>query len=244
MNNASKLVIVTGGGRGIGAAAVKRLREDGYDVLYTSRSADAVKTDCLQLELSDPSSIVAFEQALRSRGRRIYGLVNNAAANETCRLEETVLFAEVMQRVLAVNLSGTARLTSALLDLIDRPGRIVNISSQLGRIGREGLSAYCASKFGLNGLTEAWSRELAETGLTVNAVAPGWIATDMAKADLSKQAERIGEDAETLSKQIRSSLDQRRMNTPEEVAGIISFLLSEDSSGITGRVIEMAGPSR
>jgi 3-oxoacyl-[acyl-carrier protein] reductase len=136
-------------------------------------------------------------------------------------------------------------LTQALVEAkkLSQDASIVNISSQLGSVGRAGYSAYCASKHGLNGLTKVWAAELGEQGIRVNAVAPGWIETEMTAADLSRAAKKRRVMPDALKKEIEGKLDLRRMNTPDEVAAIVAFLLSNESSGITGRIIEMAGPS-
>ncbi len=239
MSSSKKVVIVTGGSRGIGLAIVKKLRREGYAVIPTSTQP---RKGHFVLDLLKPSGVKSFMDLLRAADvNEIYGLVNNAGICEKCQigLREDA-FVESWSRIIQVNLTGAAELTHRLIAnniLQLKNGRIVNIASQLGKVGRAGFSAYCASKFGLIGLTEAWSREIAVGGTTVNAVCPGWIETEM----VAKELTHAGDDH--ARRQIASRLDQRRFNTPQEVANIVAFLLSTESSGITGRCIEMAGPS-
>ena len=255
MSQSKKIVIVTGGTRGIGRAIVKTLIVDGYYVIATGTKVvsyddympDEGSVHFFRLDLGSSSSISdCVDRMFDGFGDRdFYGLVNNAGICEASSMYSQESFMESWRRVIDVNLTGAAEFTHRI---ISRPkvhplGRIVNIASQLGKFGRAGYSAYCASKFGLIGLTEVWSREFAPRGTTVNAVCPGWIETDMTAQDLARMAKEMGKDPAPFRPELESCLDQRRFNTPEEVASIVAFLLSPASSGITGRAIEMAGPS-
>lgn len=248
-----KFVVVTGGTRGIGRAIVRRLLDDpeiGH-VRYTGTGGVQVRDRSLVEMGFDASRHQGDALNLESTAgygfvghlpKRIHGLVLNAAVCATAPLGATD-GPEVFERVLAVNLRGNYLLADELLPRIEDGGRIVAIASQLGVVGRAGYSAYCASKHGLIGMVKVWASELGGRGITVNAVCPGWIETEMTGADLARLAAEAGEDVDTYRRRITERLDLRRMNTPEEVAEIVAFLLSPRASGITGRTIEMAGPS-
>lgn len=256
-NPPKKSVLVTGASRGIGRAIAERLARDGYRVFGTATGvgseamspAEGVRMLPLRQEVAQSrADLIAWLHDELGAGC-LYGLVNNAAICETAPLgRPTAAFEEVLSRVLDANLGGVARLTHEFVATgkIGRsgvPASIVNISSQLGVVGRAGYSAYGASKAGLVSLTETWSRELGPKGIRVNAVCPGWIETEMTASDLARLAEEAGQDPAAYRAALEAKLDQRRFNTPAEVAAIVAFLLSPDASGITGRTIEMAGPS-
>ncbi len=243
-----KLVLVTGGSRGIGAAIVDRLLKDKYEVIYTStmpkkpsrrRNLHHAVIDFAQFDWTR-----ALVKTLQNDRSVLYGVINNAGICKTAPLGDAS-FPETWDTVIRTNLSGPADLVSELVraKLVADGGRIINISSQLGHVGRAEYSAYCASKAGIDAITKVWAAELGERRITVNTVSPGWIETDMTDDDLARLAKAAYESLAIFKRRITSKLDLRRMNSPEEVAGIVRFLLSEEGSGITGRDIRMAGPS-
>ncbi len=113
----------------------------------------------------------------------------------------------------------------------------MNIASQLGKEGRAGYSAYCASKFALIGLTKVWAKELGSRAITVNAICPGWVNTEMSRKDLARIAKEKGISTKTYYKQICEPLELKRFTDPAEVANLAHFLLSGEGKGITGRDI-------
>ena len=237
------LAIVTGGSRGIGAAIAEKLAADGHDVVINCASsvdkAEAVAEKCrahgvkavpMQWDVSDHA---ACDKALGEIKETLgvpYILVNNAGITRDAlmvRMKE-----EQFDDVIRINLKGAynmLQLCGAMM-MRAKKGRIVNISSISGMVGNFGQINYCAAKAGLIGMTKTAAKELGSRGITVNAVAPGFIDTDMT----AKLPEDIKENAK---KQIALG----RFGKPEEIAGAVSFLVSDNASFITGQTIVADG---
>lgn len=236
----SKKIIVTGGSRGIGKAIAETLLKSGYHVYICARNKENLHSaiDSLSkfgeinsavVDLSDKQSIKSFSDSFTGM---LYGLINNAAVYNIEHLSDDL---ETWDETLATNLSGVYWLTKFLLPKINNNGRIINIASQLGKSGRRGAGAYCASKFGLIGLTKCWAKELGDKNITVNAVCPGWIKTDMTEEEIIVRAKRKNISTNFFYEQIYQGLELKRMNTEMEIAYFVEFLLSEKASGISGR---------
>jgi NAD(P)-dependent dehydrogenase (short-subunit alcohol dehydrogenase family) len=258
MSKDSKIIIVTGGTRGIGAAIVARFLAAGWDVILTGTNVETAKTSAIELargmgpdstvpvgmelDLTDQESIGRFVERLRlTMPDGVDALVNNAGI---CHFEPTTGCNKHLAEILAVNLEGPQLLTGLLLQtgLIHRGGGIVNISSQLGLVTRPGYAAYCASKAGLNALTKVWASEVGALGIRVNAVCPGWVDTGITDIDLGRLAREKGKDPVLFRRELEESLDLKRLQRPEEVAELVLFLVSSQSAGITGQVVPLSGP--
>ncbi len=236
----SKVAVVTGGTRGIGKAIVERLLKDGFVVVFTGRSEESVAKAMegspngakgCACDVADVTAVRAlFEQVLKDYGR-IDVLVNNAGITR-----DGLVFRmkpEQWDEVLNTNLKGAFLCAqSAARPMIKNPegGRIINISSVIGLMGNAGQANYAASKAGLIGLTKSLAKEFASRNILVNAIAPGFIETDMTAVI-----------SEELKKKIHADIPLGRMGTPEQVASVCSFLAGPDSSYITGQVLTVDG---
>ncbi|KAB0659450.1 SDR family NAD(P)-dependent oxidoreductase [Burkholderia diffusa] len=237
-----KRVIVTGASRGIGRAIAEVLTLKQYDLdLMVSSEASAEELRCADFVKESGANVFAVDLASSEQigqfvaGWResFWGIVNNAGICKTFgMLDEGD---DPLNEVLSTNLTGPYLLTKGLLPRLSRPGRIVNIASQLGQEGRAGYSAYCASKFGLIGMTKCWAKELGAEGVTVNAVCPGWVGTEMSFKDVDRMAADLGMGSEQFYQDTCAPLELKRFNTPVEVANLVAFLLSDEASGVTGR---------
>ena len=231
--------LITGASRGIGAAIADRLREDGFFVVGTATSvagADAITARLgeqglgLQLDIASPESVTELFAQVSDLVSAPLILVNNAGItkdNLLMRMSESE-----WSEVLDTNLSGAFRLTKPLLRgmLKARWGRIINVGSVVGRLGNPGQGNYVASKAGLEGFTRSLAMEVASRGVTVNAVAPGFIVTDMTEALTQEQT------AAMLKR-----IPLGRMGETNEIAAAVSFLCSEQAGYITGQTLQVNG---
>ncbi|MFF0490170.1 SDR family NAD(P)-dependent oxidoreductase [Nocardia sp. NPDC004068] len=230
-----KTAVVTGGASGIGLGIAQRLRGDGFHVAVLDLNPDEDDDLAYRADVTRPDEIAAALNAVRAKLGPVTVLVN-AAGLEGFKRFQSIAFAD-WQRVLDVNLNGTFHCIQAVLpDMLDAGwGRIVNISSSSAHSGQPFMSHYVAAKSAINGLTKALALELGPSGITVNAVPPGFIDTPMLRK--SEQARLLGGSVEDHIKRT----PVRRIGTPQDIAATCAFLISEEAGYITGQIIGVNG---
>jgi NAD(P)-dependent dehydrogenase (short-subunit alcohol dehydrogenase family) len=237
--SAGRVALVTGGGRGIGRAIALALARDGFDVAVIGRSRAALDTVVREIggigrrsfasacDVTSAREVGAAVDAVRASLGRIDVLVNNAGIAESAPLKN--LDEAIWDRTIAVNLKGTYLCTRAVLE------------EMAGRVGFAYTSAYCASKHGVLGFTRAAALELARKGVTVNAICPGWVDTEMTASSIERIARTTGRSTEEARRTLEAMSPQQRLIRPEEVAAVAVFLASDAASGITGQAIDVDG---
>ena len=239
----NKIVLVTGAGRGIGASIAKRFASEGAEVIvnYSGNDEAAQKTvdeitatggqaQKYKCGVNDSESVkVMIDEIIKEFGR-IDILVNNAGITKDGLMLR--MTDEDFDRVIDVNLKGTFNCTKYVSKymLKQKSGKIINISSVVGLSGNAGQVNYSASKAGIIGITKSAAKELSSRGITVNAVAPGYVDTDMTKV-LS----------DNIRNEILKNIPLQRMGNVEDISNCVAFLASEDASYITGQVISVDG---
>lgn len=239
----NRVALVTGGSRGIGKSICLELAKAGYDIVtcYTSKSAEAEETVAAcktfgvnavayQANVANEADVTELFAQLKAQFGRIDVLVNNAGITKDdllLRMSE-----EAFMQVIDVNLKGAFLCCKAASKMMlkNKYGRIINISSVVGLGGNAGQANYAASKAGLIGLTKTIAKELGGKGITANAVAPGFIQTDMTD-QLSEEAQNFWEER----------IPRKRLGKPEDVATAVRFLASEEADYISGQVLAVDG---
>jgi 3-hydroxybutyrate dehydrogenase len=241
---AGKLALVTGGGRGIGAAIARMLATAGARVVVCGRNKvdlDAVAREiggvALQVDLSDRRET---DEVVASVGH-VDVLVNNAGAAESAALDRTT--DEMWDRIVELNATAPFRVTRALVPsmITAKWGRVVNVASNAGVSGYGYTAAYCAAKHALVGMTRALAIDLARTGVTINALCPGWVDTQMVEEAVTRIAEKTGRSEDEARTQLAAMSPQRRIITPEEVAHAALMLCHDGARGIHGQTIVIDG---
>ena len=237
-----RVALVTGGSRGIGAAIVKRLAKDGLHVVAMARSLDKLQSivgevesaggsaEAITCDIGDGKALAAAVEGIAEKHGRLDVLVNNAGITKDgllLRMED-----EDFDSVINTNLKSAfvSIRASARTMMRSKSGRIINISSVAGVMGNAGQANYAASKAGLIGLTKTVARELSGKGVTANAVAPGFITTDMTDVLHDK-----------IKEGVKQLIPLKRFGEAHEIAAAVAFLASEDAGYITGQVLLVDG---
>ena len=245
-------VVITGAAQGIGAAIAETLAHQGAVLTLAGRRQPVLETLAQRLQavtrcavvvidVSDAEAVAkGFAQARAALGP-VSMLVNNAGQAESAPFGKTS--PELWQRMLDVNLTGTFLCTQAALPdmLAARAGRIVNIASTAGQRGYAYVAAYVAAKHGVIGLTRALALEMAQKGITVNAVCPGYTETEILRQSINNVMAKTGRSEAEARAEFAQSNPQRRMVQPQEVADAVQWLCSDAAASITGQSISVSG---
>jgi len=251
----NRIAMVTGGGRGIGRAIALALAREGSRVVLAARTAQQVEDTAAEIgdeeialpvvcDVSDVANVqLMFSRVSVKFGRGPDILVNNAGIAESAPLAKTD--DDLWQRHLAINLYGTFYCTRAAMPaMIERGwGRVINIASIAGKTGAPYIAAYSASKHGVLGLTRSIAMEVAAKGITVNAICPGYVDTDMTTRGIENVTAKTGRSADQALDALKKMSPQNRLITVEEVAALAILLASEEGRGINGQAINIDGGS-
>jgi NAD(P)-dependent dehydrogenase (short-subunit alcohol dehydrogenase family) len=244
-------LFVTGGGGGVGRAIALRFGRDGYAVtvagrtLKTLQATAALVTGCggtARPEVCDVSLREDVQRAVQSAERELGPvdvLVNNAGVAESAPF--VAMDDGQWDRILAVNLNGTYHCMRTVAPGMfeRRSGRIINIASSAGKVGYPYTAAYVASKHGVVGLTRSVALEASSRGVTVNAICPGWIASDMTTRSVARIVASTGKTVDEARRMLEGMNPQGRLIAPEEVARVAAFLASADGAGTNGEAIDI-----
>ena len=242
---AGKLALVTGGGRGIGAACARSLAAAGAKVIVTGRTQadlDAVAKEIGGIAIAcDVADRGSTDRMLKELPGRVDVLVNNAGIAESAPLDRTS--DELWDRILEIDATAPFRLVRALVPAMVKAGwgRVVNIASNAGVSGYGYSAAYCAAKHAMVGFTRALAIDLARTGVTINALCPGWVRTQMSDEAVARIAKKTGRNLDEARATLEVMSPQRRMIEPEEVAHAAVMLCADASRGIHGQTIVIDG---
>ncbi len=251
-----RTAVVTGGGSGIGLAIARRLARGGFTVAITSRSLkrlraaarsaysqDGVRLHPYAMDVRRAAPVAkAFREIRRHLGPFDVVVANAGRSGVTpIRDRDERPFRDIVE----TNLTGTYRTVKDALPHLAPKGarRIVVVSSVLGKIGVAGYSAYCASKHGHVGLVRALALELAPERITVNAVCPGWVETEMAAEGIRRMARDLGVSKAEAQRQALKEVPLGRFSSPEEVADLVAYLVSDAASMMTGQAVNLNGGS-
>ena len=241
----NRVAIITGASRGIGLAIAKKFHRDGLSVALCARSSirdfPTERSVVVPMDVRDQKSVDAGVQGIVDRFGRIDIVVNNAGISGVTPVDanDTTPWLDII----GTNILGTYYVTRAALPHILDGGRIIIMSSVLGKFGVPGYSAYCTAKTGLIGFTRSLALELAPRKITVNAICPGWTDTEMSRAGMRDIAASLGITVEQFRQEAMSRVPLGEMVEPEEVANLVAFLGADTGNKITGQAFSICGGS-
>lgn len=247
-----KTALITGGGRGIGREIALTFARHGARIAVAARTAEQVEQVASEIgngaialvcDVADSESVTRMFSEMRERLGDADILVNNAGVAESATLVNTT--DELWHRHLSINLSGTFYCTRAALPSMLKKGwgRVINVASIAGKTGAPYIAAYTASKHGVLGLTRSIAVEVATTGVTVNAICPGYVDTEMVSRGVEQITRKTGRTAEEALETLKKMSPQNRLVTSEEVAAVALLLASDEGRGINGQGINIDGGS-
>ena len=248
-----RTALVTGGGTGIGRAIAAAFVAEGARVAIASRDAARLeraareldpsgeRVTAVAMDVTDRVSVARGVESLAARWGAIDVLVNNAGVSGITALTDPD--DALWHEIIATNLTGMYLVTKAVAPRMkDRArGRIINLSSVLGRFGVPGYAAYCASKHGVIGLTRSLALELAPRGITVNALCPGWVETAMAEQGIANGARAMSVSEAEFRRQAEAAVPLKRFIDPREVGALAVYVASDDAAGMTGQALNLCG---
>lgn len=253
MRFSGSVAVVTGGGQGIGAAVARALAAEGAAVVLAARNADRIervagaikkaggKAWAVPCDVTDAASVHALAVAAGRRAGVVDILVNNAGAAHSAPLAKTTL--EDWNRVLTVNATGTFLCTQAFLPamVLRKQGSIVNVASVAGLAGARYIAAYAAAKHAVIGLTRSVAAELEGTGVTCNAVCPGYVDTEMTKESVARVVGKTGKSRDDALAAMLAAAGQRRLIKAEEVAQVVIALCDPQGERPNGTAVTITG---
>ena len=246
-----RVAIVTGGGSGIGRGIALGLAEKGVRVAVCGRRAELLEQTVAQIrerggsamsmpaDVTDRNEVERFVDSVVNEWGQIDILVNNAGVSGRTPIDDPDDTRWL--NILDVNLTGSYLCSKVVLPHMKEPGRIVNMSSVLGRFGVPGYVAYCTAKHGIIGFTKALALEVAGRGITVNAICPTWVDTDMARQGIEETAAILGMSAEEFRTHAVAAVPIKRMAEVGEIVALTMYLCQTDAASITGQVINVCG---
>jgi len=240
-----KLALVTGGGRGIGAACARALAAAGAKVVVCGRSQAELEQVAKEIDgiaiTCDVADRAQTDRMLGALPARVDVLVNNAGIAESASLERTS--DELWDRILEIDATAPFRIVRALVPAMVKAGwgRVVNIASNAGVSGYGYSAAYCAAKHAMVGFTRALAIDLARSGVTINALCPGWVHTKMSEEAVARIAAKTGRTADEARATLEAMSPQRRMIEPAEIAHATVMLCADAARGIHGQTIVIDG---
>ncbi len=253
-----RVAVVTGGSRGIGKAIALALAGAGAKVAICARNADDVRKAADEIspgggrvlgfsaDVTDPGAVRGSVQKIVARWGQIHILVNNAGTNARVPIDSDDDGA--WRAVLDSTILGAYYVTREVLRHMpaqagpgEPGGRIISLSSVLGRFGAPGYTAYCTAKHGIIGFTRALALEVVDRGITVNAICPGWVETEMARSGMKATGAALGISEDEFRKQALAAVPIQRILQPKEIADLVLYLASDAAAGMTGQAVNLCG---